>query len=94
VGEVAKDPDKKGRKADSRSVHSPRRLDSRSGFEELSVVSFPMMAAVQTGVPLCSHSWQRPLYIYGGLACNSLMAGKFCLLSFLAHSGRVTVVYE
>uniref|UniRef100_A0A8C2WP88 Ankyrin repeat and SOCS box protein 11 n=1 Tax=Cyclopterus lumpus TaxID=8103 RepID=A0A8C2WP88_CYCLU len=35
------------------------------------------MAAVQTEVPLCSQPWQRPLYIYGGLACNSLMAGKF-----------------
>uniref|UniRef100_A0A8C2WMM0 Ankyrin repeat and SOCS box protein 11 n=1 Tax=Cyclopterus lumpus TaxID=8103 RepID=A0A8C2WMM0_CYCLU len=32
------------------------------------------MAAVQTEVPLCSQPWQRPLYIYGGLACNSLMA--------------------
>nr|XP_019945457.1 PREDICTED: ankyrin repeat and SOCS box protein 11-like isoform X2 [Paralichthys olivaceus] len=31
------------------------------------------MAAVQTEVSLCP-TWQRPLYIYGGLACNSLMA--------------------
>ncbi|XP_034431114.1 ankyrin repeat and SOCS box protein 11 [Hippoglossus hippoglossus] len=31
------------------------------------------MAAVQTEVSLCP-SWQRPLYIYGGLVCNSLMA--------------------
>ncbi|XP_054471741.1 ankyrin repeat and SOCS box protein 11 [Anoplopoma fimbria] len=32
------------------------------------------MAAVQTEVSLCSQPWQRHLYIYGGLACNSLMA--------------------
>ncbi|XP_075959341.1 ankyrin repeat and SOCS box protein 11 [Anarhichas minor] len=32
------------------------------------------MAAVQTEVSLCPQPWQRPLYIYGGLACNSLMA--------------------
>ncbi|XP_049904028.1 ankyrin repeat and SOCS box protein 11 [Epinephelus moara] len=32
------------------------------------------MAAVQTEVSLSSQPWQRPLYIYGGLACNSLMA--------------------
>ncbi|XP_010745845.3 ankyrin repeat and SOCS box protein 11 [Larimichthys crocea] len=32
------------------------------------------MAAVQTEVSLCSQPWQNPLYIYGGLACNSLMA--------------------
>ncbi|XP_071775869.2 ankyrin repeat and SOCS box protein 11 [Centroberyx gerrardi] len=32
------------------------------------------MAVVQTEVPLCSQPWQRPFHIYGGLACNSLMA--------------------
>ncbi|XP_035533152.1 ankyrin repeat and SOCS box protein 11 [Morone saxatilis] len=32
------------------------------------------MAAVQTELSLCSQPWHRPLYIYGGLACNSLMA--------------------
>ncbi|XP_028447690.1 ankyrin repeat and SOCS box protein 11 [Perca flavescens] len=32
------------------------------------------MAAVQTEVSLCSQPWQRSFYIYGGLACNSLMA--------------------
>ncbi|XP_068591659.1 ankyrin repeat and SOCS box protein 11 [Cebidichthys violaceus] len=32
------------------------------------------MAAVQTEVSLCLQPWQKPLYIYGGLACNSLMA--------------------
>ncbi|XP_029314857.1 ankyrin repeat and SOCS box protein 11 [Cottoperca gobio] len=32
------------------------------------------MAATQTEVSLCSQPWQKPLYIYGGLACNSLMA--------------------
>ncbi|XP_042351012.1 ankyrin repeat and SOCS box protein 11 [Plectropomus leopardus] len=32
------------------------------------------MAAVQTELSLCSQPWQRPLFIYGGLACNSLMA--------------------
>ncbi|XP_078118246.1 ankyrin repeat and SOCS box protein 11 [Sander vitreus] len=32
------------------------------------------MAAVQTEVSLCTQPWQRSFYIYGGLACNSLMA--------------------
>ncbi|KAF1382687.1 hypothetical protein PFLUV_G00146350 [Perca fluviatilis] len=32
------------------------------------------MAAVQTEVSLCSQPSQRSFYIYGGLACNSLMA--------------------
>nr|XP_040058264.1 ankyrin repeat and SOCS box protein 11 [Gasterosteus aculeatus aculeatus] len=32
------------------------------------------MADVQTEVSLCPQPWQRPLYIYQGLACNSLMA--------------------
>ncbi|XP_058478497.1 ankyrin repeat and SOCS box protein 11 [Solea solea] len=32
------------------------------------------MATVQTEVSLCSRTWQRPFHIYGGLACNSLMA--------------------
>uniref|UniRef100_A0A8C9ZG69 Ankyrin repeat and SOCS box protein 11 n=1 Tax=Sander lucioperca TaxID=283035 RepID=A0A8C9ZG69_SANLU len=32
------------------------------------------MAAVQTEVSLCTQPWQRSFYVYGGLACNSLMA--------------------
>ncbi|XP_059199008.1 ankyrin repeat and SOCS box protein 11 [Centropristis striata] len=32
------------------------------------------MAAVQTEVSLSSQPWQRAFHIYGGLACNSLMA--------------------
>ncbi|XP_005945936.1 ankyrin repeat and SOCS box protein 11 isoform X2 [Haplochromis burtoni] len=32
------------------------------------------MAAVQTDVSLWSQPWERPLSIYGGLVCNSLMA--------------------
>ncbi|XP_074514228.1 ankyrin repeat and SOCS box protein 11 [Sebastes fasciatus] len=32
------------------------------------------MTAVQTDVSLYSQPWQRPLYMYGGFACNSLMA--------------------
>lgn len=80
VGEVAKDPDKRGRKADFRFVYPPGRarvLDSRGGVYCFIFI----MAAVQTEVSLCSQPWQRPFYIYGGLACNSLMAGKFFSLS-------------
>ncbi|CAI5655753.1 unnamed protein product [Oreochromis niloticus] len=32
------------------------------------------MAAVQTDVSLWSQPWERPLSVYGGLVCNSLMA--------------------
>lgn len=38
-----------------------------------------IMAAVQTEPSQFSQSWQRPFYIYGGLTCNSLMAGRFFL---------------
>lgn len=42
------------------------------------------MAAVQTDVSLWSQPWERPLSIYGGLVCNSLMAGEFnvCIVFF------------
>ena len=79
VGEVAKDPDKWG--ADLKFVNPTgwaRVLDSRRGA--CSYFTF-IMAAVQTEVSLCSQPWQRPLYIYGGLACNSLMAGELFSLS-------------
>lgn len=38
-----------------------------------------IMAAVQTEPSHFSQSWQRPFSIYGGLTCNSLMAGRFFL---------------
>uniref|UniRef100_H3D8S4 Ankyrin repeat and SOCS box protein 11 n=1 Tax=Tetraodon nigroviridis TaxID=99883 RepID=H3D8S4_TETNG len=47
------------------------------------------MAAVQTG---CCLSWQRPLYIYGGLSCNSLMADSWSdrtPLHDAAYQGRL-----
>ncbi|GAA6230203.1 ankyrin repeat and SOCS box protein 11-like [Lates japonicus] len=50
------------------------------------------MAAVQTEVSLCSQPWQRPLYIYGGLACNSLMADSWSdrtPLHEAAYQGRL-----
>ena len=52
------------------------------------------MAAVQTEVSLHSQPWQRPLYIYGGLACNSLMAGELCFFFFvsLTHLAHFFIV--
>ncbi|XP_038576687.1 ankyrin repeat and SOCS box protein 11 [Micropterus salmoides] len=50
------------------------------------------MAAVQTEVSLYSQPWQRPLYIYRGLACNSLMADSLSDRSPLheaAYHGRL-----
>lgn len=49
-----------------------------------------IMAAVETEPPQCSHSWQRPFTIYGGLSCNSLMAGKF----FLSLSSFFPTVFK
>lgn len=81
VGEVAKDPDKRG--ADFKFVNLTgwaRVLDSRGGV--CSCFTF-IMAVVQTEGSLCSQPWQRPLYIYGGLACNSLMAGELCFFCLI-----------
>uniref|UniRef100_UPI0037E80265 ankyrin repeat and SOCS box protein 11 n=1 Tax=Semicossyphus pulcher TaxID=241346 RepID=UPI0037E80265 len=50
------------------------------------------MAAVQTEVSPFSQPWQRPLYIYGGLACNSLMADSWSdrtPLHEAAYQGRL-----
>nr|XP_020465168.1 ankyrin repeat and SOCS box protein 11-like isoform X2 [Monopterus albus] len=50
------------------------------------------MAAVQTEVSQCSQPLQRPLYIYGGLACNSLMADSWLdrtPLHDAAYQGRL-----
>ncbi|XP_041663580.1 ankyrin repeat and SOCS box protein 11 [Cheilinus undulatus] len=50
------------------------------------------MAAVQTEVSSFSQPWQRPLYIYGGLACNSLMADSWSdrtPLHEAAYQGRL-----
>ncbi|XP_056246039.1 ankyrin repeat and SOCS box protein 11 [Seriola aureovittata] len=50
------------------------------------------MAAVQTEVSLCSQPWQRLLYIYGGLPCNSLMADSWSdrtPLHEAAYQGRL-----
>ncbi|XP_069569749.1 ankyrin repeat and SOCS box protein 11 [Brachyistius frenatus] len=50
------------------------------------------MAAVQTEVSLWPQSWQRPLYIYGGLPCNSLMADSWSdrtPLHEAAYQGRL-----
>lgn len=93
MGEVAKDPDKRGRKADFRFVYPTGRacvLDRRGG---VCCCFIFIMAAVQTEVSLCSQPWQRPLYIYGGLACNSLMAGKFILCLF-GPFGSFLLCYE
>lgn len=87
--EVAKDPDKTGRKAGSRIAYPTgraRALDSPGGFCCCFIF---VMAAVQTEVSLCSQPWQRPLYIYGGLACNSLMAGKWFLFLFGQFSSGI-----
>lgn len=77
VGEAAKDPDKKEREA-FRLTGKACVLDSCGGV--CCCFAF-IMAAVQTEVSLCAQPWQTPLYIYGGLACNSLMAGKVFSLS-------------
>lgn len=77
--------DKRGRKTDFRFVYPPGRarvLDSRG---VVCCFNF-IMAAVQTEPNLCSQPCQRPFYIYGGLACNSLMAGKFFFFVSLTHS--------
>ncbi|XP_026232679.1 ankyrin repeat and SOCS box protein 11 [Anabas testudineus] len=50
------------------------------------------MAAVQTDISLCSQPWQRPFHIYGGLACNSLMADSWSdrtPLHEAAYQGRL-----
>ncbi|KAM9851009.1 ankyrin repeat and SOCS box protein 11 [Aulostomus maculatus] len=50
------------------------------------------MAAVQAEVSLCSQPWQNPLHIYGGLACNSLMADAWSdrtPLHEAAYQGRL-----
>ncbi|XP_068457882.1 ankyrin repeat and SOCS box protein 11 [Clinocottus analis] len=50
------------------------------------------MAAVQTEAALLSAPWQRCVFVYGGLACNSLMADFWSDRSPLheaAHHGRL-----
>ncbi|XP_029348775.1 ankyrin repeat and SOCS box protein 11 [Echeneis naucrates] len=53
------------------------------------------MAAVQTELSLCSQPWQRPLCIYRGLACNSLMADSWSdrtPLHEAAYQGRLLLL--
>lgn len=53
--------------------------------EEICCCFIFIMSAVQTDVSLWSQPWERPLSIYGGLVCNSLMAGEFNVCMFFLH---------
>ncbi|XP_071003285.1 ankyrin repeat and SOCS box protein 11 [Oncorhynchus clarkii lewisi] len=53
------------------------------------------MAGVQTEIALCSRPWRGPFHIYGGLACNSLMADLWSdrtPLHDAAYQGRLLIL--
>lgn len=91
MGEVSKDPDKKRRKAVSKVCISAWASFGPGQLERSLPFLFVVMAAVSVSVS--SQPWQRPFYIYGGLTCNSLMAGKFFSL-FLGPIWLISVVLE
>lgn len=80
LGEVARTQIRGGRKADFRFVHLTGQLEVLYSGGGVCCYFIFFMAAVQTEVSLYSQPWQRPLHIYGGLVCNSLMAGKLLFL--------------
>lgn len=91
MGEVAQAPDKRwgGRPASGLCIRLGE-LEPWTVVEESGLVFVSIMAAVQTEVSLCSQPWQRPLYVYGRLTCNSLMAGKSFLYFWHHHSDNVS----
>lgn len=84
MGEVAKDADKR-RKEGQLQICVSAWVSLSPGQSWRSLLFLFIMAAVQTEVSLCTQPWQRSFYVYGGLACNSLMAGKFFVFLALSH---------
>lgn len=78
VWEAAMDPSRDGGRPNARLCIRLGELQSSTLPPEFCCF-IVIMAAAQTEPSQCSCSWQRPSNIYGGLSCNSLMAGKFFL---------------
>lgn len=85
VWEAAMDPSREGGRPNAGVRIGPGELQCSPPPPEFCCFMV-LMAAVEGEPSQCSCSWQRPSNIYGGLSCNSLMAGKFFLsLSSFFH---------